>query len=133
VAQRVEHERTRLDGVDARLLRAELVGGELLRHPVTFFTCKPALATDAGKVSASSAIFAASSTKADALSRRAASRRSLASSLRLCSMPRERTVETRRPLRTVSRGVAKLLKQVLNWACSVTHPDGTRLLERNPL
>jgi integrase len=27
----------------------------------------------------------------------------------------------------------KLLKQVLNWACSVTHPDGTRLLERNPL
>lgn len=27
----------------------------------------------------------------------------------------------------------KLLKQVLNWACSVTHTDGTRLLERNPL
>jgi integrase len=27
----------------------------------------------------------------------------------------------------------KLLKQVLNWACSVTYPDGSRLLERNPL
>jgi integrase len=27
----------------------------------------------------------------------------------------------------------KLLKQVLYWACSVTHADGSRLLERNPL
>ena len=27
----------------------------------------------------------------------------------------------------------KLLKQVLYWACSVTRPDGSRLLERNPL
>jgi integrase len=27
----------------------------------------------------------------------------------------------------------KLLKQVLYWACSITHGDGSRLLERNPL
>jgi integrase len=27
----------------------------------------------------------------------------------------------------------KLLKQALYWACSVTRPDGTRMLERNPL
>jgi integrase len=27
----------------------------------------------------------------------------------------------------------KLLKQVLYWACSVTYPDGSRLLERNPI
>ena len=27
----------------------------------------------------------------------------------------------------------KLLKQLLYWACSVTHDDGSRLLERNPL
>ena len=27
----------------------------------------------------------------------------------------------------------KALKQVLNWGCSVTYPDGSRLLDRNPL
>ena len=34
--------------------------------------------------------------------------------------------------RTVQSDI-KLLKQVFNWACSVTHPDGSRLLERNPI